>query len=194
MNSGRVEAFSDGVLAIIITVMVLELEPPKEHTSDGLLEALPVFVSYVVSFIYISVYWFRHHQLFKKTKEISKKILWTNLLLLFWVSLIPFTTSWIGSDHVNIMPVTLYGSVLLFSEISFLILERSIVKYNKHVSGGTYKLKIDVFFLAIYATGLSLGFINIYFALVGFFLIGILKIGELYYFQSDKVYFSEETK
>lgn len=194
MTSGRVEAFSDGVLAIIITIMVLELEPPKKHSVEGLLEDLPIFVSYVVSFVYISLYWYRHHQLFKKTKAINKKILWINMLLLFWVSLIPFTTSWIGSDHINIVPVTLYGSVLFISEMSFLILERSIVKYNNNASVGTYKLKIDTFFLILYILGLSLGFVNIYFALGSFFLIGILKVVELYYFQTDKIYFPEGIK
>ena len=194
MTSGRVEAFSDGVLAIIITIMVLELEPPKDHTLDALLEALPVFISYIVSFKYISVYWFRHHQLFKKAKVINKKILWVNLLLLFWVSLIPFTTSWIGGNHFDIIPVTLYGSVLFVSEVSFLLLERTIVTCNKNKSTGSYKLKIDIFFLALFAIGLSLGFYNIYFALASFFLIGALKIAELYYFQTDKIYFPEGTQ
>ncbi|MFY0630221.1 MAG: DUF1211 domain-containing protein [Flavobacteriaceae bacterium] len=194
MTSGRVEAFSDGVLAIIITIMVLEFEPPESPTIDGLLEALPVFISYIVSFKYISVYWYRHHQLFKKAKQINKKILWTNLLLLFWLSLIPFATSWIGANHFDIIPVTLYGSVLFISEISFLFLERSIVTYNKNASTGTYKLKIDSFFLSLFVIGLSLGFYRIYFALISFFLIGILKIVELFYFQSDKIYFPDETK
>ncbi len=119
MTSERLEAFSDGVLAIIITIMVLELEAPNEYTLEGFLKIIPTFISYFVSFLYVSVYWLSHHQLFRIAKKINGKILWINLNLLFWLSVIPFATNWIGegNHHTDIVPVILYGFVLFMSQL-----------------------------------------------------------------------------
>ena len=186
MKSTRLEAFSDGVLAIIITIMVLELEAPKEDTFDALLEMSPIFVSYLASFIYVSIYWNHHHRLFKISKKINKKVLWANLHLLFWLSLIPFTTSWIGDgdNHRIGAPVILYGFVLLMCEVSFLLLRSFIVKYygKKSTVGTHLNVNIkDALYLFIYIVGISLAIMNTYGGLACFLLIGVLKVMELNY-------------
>ncbi len=181
MKSERLEAFSDGVLAIIITIMVLELEVPKEETFEGLFEILPTFISYLASFMYVSIYWLHHHQLFKISKKVNKKVLWANLHLLFWLSLIPFTTSWIGDgdNHRLGLPVILYGFVLLMCEISFLILRITIVKlYGEKLEVGmrlNRNLK-DILYLAIYAVGISLAALHSYGAITCFLFVGFFKI------------------
>lgn len=181
MTSVRLEAFSDGVLAIIITIMVLELEAPKEYTLNALFEILPTFISYLVSFIYVSVYWVSHHQLFTITQKINGKILWANLNLLFWLSVIPFTTDWIGEgdSHNDVVPVLLYGFVLLMSKVSYLILRGTIVKYHGEKSevGMLIKRnKKDFITLTLYIVGLSLAFINTYGAIICFIIVGLLKV------------------
>jgi len=182
MTSERLEAFSDGVLAIIITVMVLELEPPHETTLDALYEMFPVFISYIVSFLYIGVYWNHHHQLFKIADKIDGAILWANLNLLFWLSLIPFTTSWIGDNHIDDIPVALYGIVLLMSEISFLILKKNIINLHgktSKVSEHLTKNGKNFLFFSIHILGLSLMFISDYIPLACFLIAGFVKVMEL---------------
>jgi len=184
MTSERLEAFSDGVLAIIITIMVLELEAPKEYTLEALFEIIPTFISYMVSFLYVSVYWVSHHQLFKIAKKIDGKILWANLHLLFWLSIIPFTTNWIGDGdhHTDIVPVALYGFVLLMSQLSFLNLKNSIVKlHGKSSQVGIHldRTALDFVCVFIYIIGLSLAFFNTYIAMTFFLLVGLLKVNEL---------------
>ncbi|MDD7885648.1 TMEM175 family protein [Flavivirga sp. 57AJ16] len=184
MTSERLEAFSDGVLAIIITIMVLELEAPKEYTIEALFEILPTFISYLVSFLYVSIYWVSHHQLFKIAKKINGQILWTNLHLLFWLSVIPFTTDWIGdgNHHSDIIPVVLYGFVLLMSQLSFLLLRSSIVKiHGKTSQVGSYLSGNSIDFICVltYIIGLYLVFLNTYIAMTIFLLVGILKVIEL---------------
>ena len=134
MEKNRLEAFSDGVLAIIITIMVLELKVP--HPSDqvphpdklaDLKELLPVFLSYVLSFIYVGIYWNNHHHMFQSTKHVSGGILWANLHLLFWLSLFPFTTGWMGENHLAATPTAVYGFVLLMAAIAYFILQRTII-------------------------------------------------------------------
>src|SRR5262252_7695872 len=127
MKTTRLEAFSDGVLAIIITIMVLEMKVP--HTTDlaGLKPVLPVFLSYVLSFIYLGIYWNNHHHLFQATEQVSGGILWANLHLLFWLSLFPFTTGWMGENGFASMPTAVYGFVLVMAAIAYLILERAII-------------------------------------------------------------------
>jgi len=127
MKTNRLEAFSDGVLAIIITIMVLEMKVP--HTVDlaGLKPVLPVFLSYVLSFIYLGIYWNNHHHLFQATEQASGGILWANLHLLFWLSLFPFTTGWMGENGFASTPTAVYGFVLLMAAIAYLILERAII-------------------------------------------------------------------
>ena len=127
MKTTRLEAFSDGVLAIIITIMVLELKVPHAVELAALKPLLPVLLSYVLSFIYIGIYWNNHHHLFQATEQVSGGILWANLHLLFWLSLFPFTTGWIGENGLAAIPTAVYGFVLLMAAIAYLILERAII-------------------------------------------------------------------
>lgn len=127
MKKGRLEAFSDGVLAIILTIMVLEMKAPEETTFDALMPVLPVFLSYVLSFIYVAIYWINHHHLFQATSTISTGVLWANMHLLFWLSLIPFVTSWLGENHLEPIPVAFYGGVLFMSAVAFRLLERTLI-------------------------------------------------------------------
>lgn len=158
MTTNRLEAFSDGVLAIIITIMVLELKPPEETDFNSLLAKAPIFISYVFSFIYVGIYWNNHHHLFQITEKVNGKILWANLHLLFWLSLVPFTTAWIGENYMNGMPVMAYGVVLLFCAIAYFILQASIIKLHgdefelKKVIGSDKKGKISI---ALYILGIA---------------------------------------
>src|SRR5262249_15179807 len=127
MKTTRLEAFSDGVLAIIITIMVLELQVPHAPELAALKPVLPVLLSYVLSFIYIGIYWNNHHHLFQITERVSGGILWANLHLLFWLSLFPFTTAWMGENHLAVIPTAIYGVVLLMAAVAFTILERTII-------------------------------------------------------------------
>ena len=127
MEKNRLEAFSDGVLAIVITIMVLELKVPHATTLAGLKPLLPVFLSYVLSFIYVGIYWNNHHHMFHSTKYISGGILWANLHLLFWLSLFPFTTGWMGENHLAPTPTAVYGFVLLMAAIAYYVLQSAII-------------------------------------------------------------------
>jgi uncharacterized membrane protein len=128
MNKGRLEAFSDGVLAIIITIMVLEMKAPHGADFDDLKPVLPAFLSYVLSFVYIGIYWNNHHHMLQTTRHVSGSILWANLHLLFWLSLVPFVTAWSGENHFASAPMALYGVVLMMAAISYTILQRLIMK------------------------------------------------------------------
>jgi uncharacterized membrane protein len=134
MNKGRLEAFSDGVLAIIITIMVLELKVPHGEEAFALEPLLPVFLSYVLSFVYVGIYWNNHHHMLHATKRISGAVLWANLHLLFWLSLIPFVTGWMGENHFAPTPTSLYGCVLLMAAIAYTILQQTIVTVDGHDS------------------------------------------------------------
>lgn len=134
MKTGRLEAFSDGVLAIVITIMVLELAVPEGSEFAILKPLIPKFLSYVLSFIYIGIYWNNHHHLFQATERVNGQILWANLSLLFFLSLIPFTTAWMGENHFAKNTVALYGINLLVSAIAFLILERAVIRHEGRVS------------------------------------------------------------
>jgi uncharacterized membrane protein len=127
MHKARLEAFSDGVIAIIITIMVLELHAPHVATIDGLQPLIPVFLSYVLSFVYIGIYWNNHHHMLQATQRVNGKILWANMHLLFWLSLIPFGTAWMGENHFAPVPVALYGAVLLMCAIAYTLLSRTLV-------------------------------------------------------------------
>ena len=127
MKTTRLEAFSDGVLAIIITIMVLELKVPHAVELAALKPVLPVLLSYVLSFIYLGIYWNNHHHLFQATEEVSGGILWANLHLLFWLSLFPFTTAWMGENHLAAIPTAIYGFVLLMAAIAYYVLQRTII-------------------------------------------------------------------
>src|SRR5437764_2893847 len=127
MGKGRLEAFSDGVIAIIITIMVLELKVPRGENLDALGPLLPVFLSYVLSFLYVGIYWNNHHHMLYASRRVTGPVLWANLHLLFWLSLFPFATGWMGENHFAPAPSAFYGLVLLMAAIAYLILERTII-------------------------------------------------------------------
>lgn len=127
MNKNRLEAFSDAVIAIIITIMVLELKQPSSHSLSALQPLIPIFFSYILSFIYIGIYWNNHHHMLSATNSINGKILWFNLHLLFWLSLIPFTTTWMGESHFASIPTLAYGFVLFMASAAYSLLQQSII-------------------------------------------------------------------
>ena len=127
MEKHRLEAFSDGVIAVIITIMVLEMKVPHEATWEALVRLWPVFTSYVLSFLYVGIYWNNHHHLLKACRHVNGGILWANLHLLFWLSLFPFVTGWMGENHFTSLPSAMYGAVLLLAAIAYYILQRLIV-------------------------------------------------------------------
>lgn len=128
MGTNRLEAFSDGVMAIIITIMVLELKVPHGTELKDLLQLVPVILSYVLSFIYIGIYWNNHHHMLHATERINGGVLWANLHLLFWLSLVPFVTGWMGENHFTALPTALYGVVLLMAAIAYFILQQAIIR------------------------------------------------------------------
>lgn len=127
MNKNRLEAFSDGVLAIIITIMVLEFKVPNDTTFESVVKLSHKFLSYILSFIYVGIYWNNHHHMMHTVKRVNGKILWANLHLLFWLSLIPFATAWIGEHHFAPFPMMLYGIILLMNAIAYFILQYTII-------------------------------------------------------------------
>ena len=161
MDKGRLEAFSDAVIAIIITIMVLELHIPHEASWDALEPLAPVFFTYVLSFIYLGIYWNNHHHLIKAADRISGGVLWANLNLLFWLSLFPFSTGWMGENHFAEVPTATYGCVLLLAAISYYVLQTTIVAAQPHAAldealGRDLKGKISP---AIYTAGIALAFV-----------------------------------
>jgi uncharacterized membrane protein len=127
MNTGRMEAFSDGVIAIIITIMVLELKVPRGTDLAALVPMIPSFMSYVLSFIYVGIYWNNHHHMLHATRQVSGAILWANLNLLFWLSMFPVVTAWVGENHTASVPTALYGVVLMLAALSYFQLQRMII-------------------------------------------------------------------
>src|SRR3954468_7448052 len=128
MGKGRLEAFSDGVLAIIITIMVLELQPPHGTELSALRPLLPVFLSYILSFVYLGIYWNNHHHMLHMTHRVTGAILWANLHLLFWLSLVPFATAWMGHSHVAPLPTATYGFVLMMAGAAYYVLKTAIIR------------------------------------------------------------------
>jgi uncharacterized membrane protein len=131
MEKDRLLAFSDGVLAIIITIMVLELRPPHEHTLEGLSHIAPIFSAYVLSFLYVAIYWNNHHHMMQTAERVNGAILWANLHLLFWLSLIPFTTAWLGETGGAVWPTAVYGFDLLCAAIAYYILQTLVVRLER---------------------------------------------------------------
>jgi uncharacterized membrane protein len=128
MNRTRLEAFSDGVLAIIITIMVLEIKVPHGNNFETLKPLIPIVISYILSFIYIGIYWNNHHHMMHTVKHVTGRILWANLHLLFWLSLVPFVTGWIGENHFDPIPMAMYGIVLLMAAIAYFLLQTQIIR------------------------------------------------------------------
>jgi uncharacterized membrane protein len=177
MGKGRLEAFSDGVLAIIITIMVLEMKVPHDDTIEELSKLGPVFMSYVLSFIYIGIYWNNHHHLMHATEKISGAAMWANNHLLFWLSLMPFASGWMGENHFTKWPIIVYGVILLMNSIAYYILVVCLVKANGKDStlakalGSDIKGKLST---AIYATGIALAFLNTWISLALYTVVAII--------------------
>ncbi len=169
MNKGRIEAFSDGVIAIIITIMVLELKVPHHTDLHALVPLIPTFLCYVLSFIYVGIYWNNHHHLFHAVKQVRGGVLWANLHLLFWLSVIPFVTGWMGENHFEQWPVMMYGVVMLMCAIAFIILARMLVAQAGPDSvlakavGNDRKTKLSI---TLYLLAIASTFIYPYIALI----------------------------
>jgi uncharacterized membrane protein len=163
MGKGRLEAFSDGVLAIIITIMVLEMKVPHDDSMQELIKIGPVFMSYVLSFIYIGIYWNNHHHLMHATQKISGAAMWANNHLLFWLSLMPFASGWMGENHFTKWPVIVYGVVLIMNSIAYYILVLCLLKANGKDSTLAKALGSDLkgrLSTLIYAIGIAVAFFN----------------------------------
>jgi TMEM175 potassium channel family protein len=177
MSKGRVEAFSDGVFAVIITFLVFNIKVPSLADLPALLSLIPVFLSYVLSFLYVGIYWNNHHHLFQAAEHVSGKILWANLHLLFWLSLAPFATSWMGQNHFSPTPVAAYGCILLFAGIAYFILTRSLVSHH----GEDSKLAMSVgtdrkgrLSIVIYVIAIPLAFVRTWAAYVLYVLVALM--------------------
>jgi uncharacterized membrane protein len=157
VGKSRLEAFSDGVIAIIITIMVLELKVPHSESIQSLIPLLPVFLSYVLSFVYVGIYWNNHHHMLHTVDHVTGPVLWGNMHLLFWLSLIPFATGWMGENHFSSAPTALYGFVLLMAAIAYYVLQLTIIRSQgsasilKRAIGGDWKGKLSpiVYLIAI---------------------------------------------
>ena len=163
MNKNRLEAFSDGVLAIIITIMVLELKIPHSAEFSALKPIFPLFLSYLISFIYIGIYWNNHHHMMHAVEMVSGKILWANLHLLFWLSMVPFVTAWMGENHFAPTTLALYGMVLLMAAIAYYILEMSLIHHHgpdSLLSKAVGKNKKGQWSVALYIIGISTSFFS----------------------------------
>ena len=177
MEKGRLTAFSDGVIAIIITIMVLELKVPHEDNLAALRPLIPVFLSYILSFIYLGIYWNNHHHLFQAAQYVNGRVLWANLHLLFWLSLIPFVTTWMGENYFTAVPVAFYGGVLLLTAIAYSILTVTLIAHHGKDStiataiGRDFKGKVS---LAIYAVAIPLAFANSWLAFSLYVLVAII--------------------
>ncbi|PNQ72812.1 hypothetical protein C1T31_09905 [Hanstruepera neustonica] len=177
MTKGRLEAFTDGVLAIIITIMVLEMKVPHGGDFKDLEPLLPVFLSYVLSFIYLAIYWNNHHHMMQTVTHVNGKILWANMHLLFWLSLVPFVTGWMGENHFTIASVSTYGIVLLGAAIAYWLLQRLIIKSHGKDSilalalGKDLKGKISPI---LYVIGILGAFLNIWISGIMFILVAII--------------------
>ena len=165
MGKGRIEAFSDGVIAIIITIMVLELKVPHGSDFASLRPLLPVFLSYALSFIYVGIYWNNHHHLLHAVQQVDGRAMWANLFFLFWLSLFPFATAWMGENHFTPLPTAMYGVVLLIAAVSWIPLARTLICSNGGADGvlgralggrgGDWKVKAS---LLVYALAIPLAF------------------------------------
>jgi|SRR5579875_711450 len=177
MTKNRLEAFSDGVLAVIITIMVLEMKPPQGATLASLRPVTSIFLSYVLSFVFLAIYWNNHHHLLQASERVNGATLWANLHLLFWLSLIPFTTAWMGNNHFASWPVALYGIILLLAAIAYFILVRRLLKLHGSNStlaraiGSDFKGKISI---AIYTPAVPLAFVRPWISWVCYIAVAII--------------------
>ncbi len=163
MNKGRLEAFSDGVLAIILTIMVLELKIPEAPTFEALQGVFPVFISYILSFIYVGIYWNNHHHMLHSVTRVNGNILWANLHLLFWLSLVPFATGWMGENHFAKATMTVYGAILLMAGVAYWLLQSLIIRSQGENSILKKAIGRDIKGLsspALYILGIAFSFFN----------------------------------
>jgi uncharacterized membrane protein len=177
MSKGRLEAFSDGVIAILITIMVLELKVPQQAGLAALRSLVPVFLSYVLSFLFLGIYWSNHHHLLQATEHVDGRVLWANLHLLFWLSLIPFVTGWVGENQFAAWPVALYGTLLLLAAVAYFILTRALIAlHGSHSAlatalGRDFKGKIS---MVIYLVAIPLAFLNSWLAGALYVLVAVM--------------------
>jgi uncharacterized membrane protein len=177
MTTGRLEAFSDAVIAIVITILVLELEVPHESDLAALLDVVPVFLTYVLSFVYLGIYWNNHHHMMVLTERVNGRILWANLHLLFWLSLVPFTTAWMGGTDFAESPTAVYGVVLLLAAIAYFILQTTIIAEEGQDSrlraalGRDVKGKVSPF---LYMAAIPLAFVSPWIAVGLYVLVALM--------------------
>ena len=177
MDKGRIEAFSDGVIAILITIMVLGLAAPRQADLAALRPLVPTFLSYILSFVFLGIYWNNHHHLLQAVERVDGRVLWANLHLLFWLSLIPFVTSWVGENEFAPWPVALYGVVLLCAAVAYYILARALLALHGQGSvlasalGSDFKGKVSIL---IYAVAIPLSFVNSWLAGALYVLVAVI--------------------
>jgi uncharacterized membrane protein len=177
VGTNRLEAFSDGVIAIIITIMVLDLKVPDDTSLESLHKLLPVFLSYVLSFVVLGIYWNNHHHMLRATQRINGTVLWANLHLLFWLSLFPFATGWMGENHFATVPTATYGVVLLLASMAYYVLQRCIIASEGPDStleaaiGRDVKGKLSP---VIYVVGIASAFVNRWLALALYVLVALI--------------------
>ena len=177
MKKDRFEMFSDGVIAIIITIIVLEMKVPHGETVQALVLTVPVLLSYILSFIHLGIYWSNHHHMLHVTSEVTGPMLWANLHLLFWLSLVPFTTSWMGENHFAAAPVALYGLVLLFAAIAYRILQQAIIALQgpnsipRNAVGSDWTGRLS---LVLYAIAIPVAFVARWLSLAVYLLVALV--------------------
>lgn len=179
MHKGRLEAFSDGVIAIIITIMILELKVPHESDIAALIKLAPKFLTYNFSFIFVGIYWNNHHHLLQSASHVNSKVMWANLHLLFWLSMVPFVTGWVGETNFATIPVAIYGVVLLMAGIGFFILVRTLVANHGSDSVIARVLGNDrkgILAVAIYAVAIPLAFVSAWIAMVLFQVVSVMYL------------------
>jgi len=177
MSKGRLEAFSDGVLAIIITIMVLELVPPHDNDLSALSPLIPNFLSYVLSFVFLAIYWNNHHHLWQVVERVNGSILWANMHLLFWLSLIPFATGWMGENHFSTIPVALYGMVLWLSGLAYYIMVLALTKHHTKdsvLAAAVSNNTKERWSLYIYTAAILLAFVSTRIALALYVIVTIM--------------------
>jgi uncharacterized membrane protein len=177
MGKGRLEAFSDGVIAIIITIMVLELKVPHGADLAALQPLVPVFLSYVLSFVYVGIYWNNHHHMLHASTVVDGAVLWANLHLMFWLSLIPFATGWMGENHFAPLPVAVYGATLFFASVAYFILEHTLIARNpkdRILAKAVGKDRKGIASMALYFLAVPLAFVAVWVSFTLLVLVAIL--------------------
>jgi uncharacterized membrane protein len=177
MSKGRLEAFSDGVIAILITIMVLELKVPENHDLDALAPLVPKLLSYLLSFVFLGIYWNNHHHLLQAARHVDGRVLWANLHLLFWLSLTPFVSAWMGETHFADWPVAVYGMVLLLAALAYYILSRALIALHGGDSVLASAVGRDVKGIAsimIYLIAIALAFVNPWIAVALYVLVAVM--------------------